>query len=87
MRSRFLWWPLHPAGYAVSNSWGVAVTWFPILLSFTAKFIILRYGGLKAHRRAMPFFAGLILGEFVIGSIWSIIGTAARIRTYAFWVY
>lgn len=87
MRSRFLWWPLHPAGYAVSNSWGVEVTWFPILISCTAKFIILRYGGLKAHRRAIPFFAGLILGEFVIGSIWSIIGTVTGIRTYAFWVY
>ncbi len=87
MRSRFLWWPLHPAGYAVSNSWGVAVTWFPILISFTAKYIILRYGGLKAHRRAIPFFAGLILGEFVVGSIWSIIGTATGVRMYAFWVY
>lgn len=87
MRSRFLWWPLHPAGYAVSNSWGLAVTWFPILISCTAKFILLRYGGMKAHRRAMPFFAGLILGEFFVGSIWSIIGGITGIRTYAFWVY
>jgi hypothetical protein len=22
MRNRFFWWPLHPAGFAVSNSWG-----------------------------------------------------------------
>jgi hypothetical protein len=87
MRSRFLWWPLHPAGYAVSNSWGLEVTWFPILISCVAKFIILRYGGLKAHRRAMPFFFGLILGEFVVGSIWSVIGTVTGINTYAFWVY
>jgi hypothetical protein len=35
----------------------------------------------------MPFFFGLILGEFVVGSIWSVIGTVTGINTYAFWVY
>lgn len=87
MRNRFIWWPLHPAGYAVSNSWGLDVTWFPILISFIIKSVILRFGGLKIHSKAMPFFGGLILGEFVIGSIWSIIGTFSGLRTYAFWVY
>lgn len=87
MRNRFIWWPLHPAGYAVSNSWGLDVTWFPILISCILKFVILKYGGLKAHNRAMPFFAGLMLGEFVIGSLWSIFGSLTGIRTYAFWVY
>lgn len=87
MRSRFLWWPLHPAGYAVSNSWGLEVTWFPILISCVAKFVILRYGGLKAHQRVIPFFFGLILGEFIVGSSWSIIGTVTGVNTYAFWVY
>lgn len=87
MRNRFIWWPLHPAGYAVSNSWGLDVTWFPILLSFIIKSIILKFGGLKVHSRAIPFFAGLILGEFVIGSIWSIIGSLSGLPTYAFWVY
>jgi hypothetical protein len=87
MRNRFIWWPLHPAGYAVSNSWGLDVTWFPILLSFIIKSFILKFGGLKAHRQVMPLFAGLILGEFVIGSIWSVIGSLTGLRTYAFWVY
>jgi hypothetical protein len=87
MRNRFIWWPLHPAGYAVSNSWGLDVTWFPILISFVIKSIILRFGGLKVHSRAMPFFAGLMLGEFVIGSIWSVIGLVSGLPTYAFWVY
>lgn len=87
MRNRFIWWPLHPAGYAVSNSWGLDVTWFPILLSFIIKSVILKFGGLKVHSRAIPFFAGLILGEFVIGSIWSIIGSLSGLPTYAFWVY
>jgi len=46
MRTRFLWWPFHPAGYALSNAWGVTVTWFPLFLSWAIKVVILRYGGL-----------------------------------------
>ena len=87
MRTRFIWWPFHPAGYALSNAWGVTVTWFPLFISWALKVVILKYGGLKTHRKAAPFFMGLILGDFVMGSIWSIAGTAFRITTYSFWVY
>jgi len=87
MRSRFIWWPLHPAGYAVSNSWGMATVWFPLLLVWAFKGILLRVGGLGMYRRAMPFFIGLMLGEFVVGSCLSVIGTATGSRVYSFWVY
>ena len=80
MRVRFLWWPLHPAGYAVSSSWGLKMTWFSILIASIVKFIILKYGGLKAHRRAIPFFLGIILGEFMIRGLWFIIGMIAKTR-------
>jgi len=85
MRIKFLWWPFHPAGYAVSGSWSMNNVWFCLLLSWVAKGTILRFGGLKAHRKATPFFLGLILGEFTIGSIWTIIGIALNIPTYGFW--
>ncbi|MGB9597747.1 MAG: DUF6784 domain-containing protein [Candidatus Poribacteria bacterium] len=48
-------------------------------------FNVLKYGGLKAFRNAIPFFLGLILGEFVVGSLWTIIGVIFGIQTYAFW--
>lgn len=86
-RSRFLWWPFHPAGYAVSNSWGMAIAWFPLFIAWIIKTLLIRIGGLKAHRRAIPFFMGLILGEFVIGSLLSVIGTVLGKTYYAFWVY
>jgi hypothetical protein len=34
----------------------------------------------------MPFFFGLILGEFVVGSLWTIIGIVFNIPSYGFWV-
>ena len=84
MRVKSFWWPFHPAGYAVSSSWSMNVFWFSILLSFFAKWIILKAGGIKTHRQAIPFFLGLILGEFIIGSGWSIIGVAMHRPMYRF---
>lgn len=86
MRMKFFWWPFHPAGFAITTSWGMNVIWSCLFVSWLSKWIILKYGGLKMHNRAVPFFLGLILGEFIIGSIWTLIGIALGIQTYGFWV-
>ena len=44
------------------------------------------YGGSRMYRQALPFFLGLILGDFVTGAAWSIIGTVLHVnlfRTFA----
>ena len=74
MRMRFMFWPFHPAGYAITTGYSVSCFWFSIFLSWLVKFIILKLGGLKTHRKFIPLFLGLILGEFVGGSFWSILG-------------
>jgi len=86
MRMHFIWWPFHPTGYAIAGSWAMGTIWTPILISWVTKWTIIKYGGLKTHRQAIPFFLGLILGEFMIGSIWSIIGIAFNVPTYKIWV-
>ncbi len=86
MRTHFIWWPFHPTGYAISGSWAMGTIWMPIFISWITKWAIIKYGGLKTHRQAIPFFIGLILGEFIIGSIWSIIGITFNIHTYKIWV-
>jgi hypothetical protein len=67
MRARFLGWPFHPAGYLIAGSFGLFRLWFPIFVSWLIKVLILRYGGLRLYRQALPFFLGLILGEFIAG--------------------
>ncbi|GIX07390.1 MAG: hypothetical protein KatS3mg115_1793 [Candidatus Poribacteria bacterium] len=84
MRMRFVWWPFHPAGFAISSSWSMNVFWFSILVSSVIKWIILRQGGLVLHRRLTPFFLGLILGEFVVGSVWHLIGITIERPMYRF---
>ena len=58
--------------------------WFSIFLSSIIKWVILRHGDLKARRKAIPLFMGLILGEFVVGSIWSILGIIVGQPMYRF---
>jgi hypothetical protein len=85
-RMRFVWWPFHPAGFAISTSWGMHVTWGCLFMSWLIKLIILKYGGPVRYRKVAPFFLGLILGEFTVGSVWTIIGIIGGIPTYGFWV-
>ena len=87
MRMRFAWWPFHPVGYAVSGSWSMEQLWFPMFVSWLFKAGILRYGGAKAYKRAIPFFIGLVLGEFVVGCYWGIHGAVFGVPTYDFWPY
>jgi hypothetical protein len=83
MKMRFLWWPFHPVGYVLGVSPAEMVyIWVPVLISWAIKLSILRYGGLKAYRRAIPFFAGLILGDYTFGCLWSIINATFKITVY-----
>lgn len=84
MRLRFLWWNLHPLGYPLAGYYHFDRLWFPFFLSWLAKWIILKYGGIKLYRKAFPLFMGLVLGEFIIGSIWGILGLLTGKPTYAF---
>ncbi|MBI3922112.1 MAG: hypothetical protein HY318_11895 [Armatimonadetes bacterium] len=73
MRARYLWWPLHPLGYAMGPSWPMIQLWFSIMVGWLLKTVILRYWGLRTFRRAKPFFLGLVVGEFGIAGVWLLI--------------
>jgi len=76
MRGRFLWWPFHPIGYLAASSYGAYRMWAPVFVTWVIKGMLLRYGGLRAYRQALPFFLGLILGEFSAGFLRTIIDLA-----------
>ena len=83
-RWRFFGFPFHPLGYAISSSWSIHLVWLPMLIAWTLKGLTMRYGGLRAYRRYLPFFLGLILGDCVVGSLWALISLLFNIRTYNF---
>jgi hypothetical protein len=86
MRTTFVWWPFHPAGYALALSYAMEYFWFPVFIAWLCKFVIIRYGGVSLYRSAIPFFLGLILGDYTIGSIWAIVGPLLGIPTYKIYI-
>ena len=86
MRMKFFWFPFHPAAYAaVCGSWAVNYIWFSLGIVWVLKLLLLKYGGRNAYRKAMPFFLGLILGQFTVGSLWTILGMVFNIPAYGIW--
>jgi len=86
MRGSFLWWPFHPAGYALSVSFAMDYFWFCFFIAWGAKLIIVRFGGMKSHNAAVPFFLGLILGDYVAGSLWALYGPIQHLTTYKIYI-
>ncbi|MCC6484281.1 MAG: hypothetical protein IT209_05480 [Armatimonadetes bacterium] len=82
VRTRAVWFPLHPAGYVLANTGTMYWLWCPFLIAWAAKVLITKYGGIKGYRTALPFFLGLVLGDFVTSSLWALTGSILGIRMY-----
>lgn len=84
MKLQVPWWPLHPLGFAVSTSYSIGTLWLPLMIAWAAKLIALKVGGMKTYKTAMDFFLGLLLGDFIIGCLWPVVGRIFGIATYSF---
>jgi hypothetical protein len=85
LRHRFVWWPLHPAGFVLGTGFGIDDYWFAMVLSSCAKFVVLRSGGVGAYRRSLPFFFGLILGDYLLACGWALLGVILDAPMYTMW--
>jgi len=63
LKMRFQWWPLHPVAFPIALSWAIDSMRPALLLVWIIKGVLLRYGGLRMHRQALPLFLGLIAGS------------------------
>ncbi|MBI3921478.1 MAG: hypothetical protein HY318_08690 [Armatimonadetes bacterium] len=84
MRMQFMWWPFHPAGFAVSGSWSMNLFWLSLLIAWLVKRSLLKYAGMESYQKAIPFFMGLILGDFLGGGMWTVYGIWLQKRVYNF---
>jgi len=80
LQVRSSWLMLHPLGYC-AGPW-LVWSWFPFVMAWFLKSVILRYGGQPAYRRLTPFFLGLVLGDYFTGAVWAIIGPLMKIQGY-----
>jgi hypothetical protein len=82
MRMRFVWWPFNPIGYAIANTDTMMWIWFPVFIGWMVKSIVFRYGGVRSYRVTLPFFFGLVLGDFAISGVLALIFLAAHMQGY-----
>jgi len=82
VRARFVSFPISPTGYVLNTSWANDLFWLDMLIAWVCKTLLLRYGGMKIYRQMLPLFLGLILGDFVTGSFWSLVGAALHMGLF-----
>ena len=72
--SRFYWWPLHPIGYLTAYSSAMRILWFSFFTGWLFNSLCIRYGGISLYKKLQYLFMGLIIGDFLMGGIWAVIG-------------
>jgi hypothetical protein len=86
-KTAFFWWPFHPIGYALANSYALEYFWSALFVGWLIKLLVVRYGGIKLYRGLLPFFTGLILGDYIIAGLWSLIGWVFGMSTYRTFIF
>ena len=84
MRMRYINWPFHPLGFAISGNYQMNHAWMPLLIAWIIKSAIIKYGGHKVYRRSVPVFLGFILADFVVISVLNLVSMALQIPCFRF---
>ncbi len=84
MRMRYVNWPFHPLGYAVSGSVVMNIVWMPLLIAWALKSLITKFGGHRLYQKFVPIFLGAIMGDFVVLSIRTIVGITLHLPAWSF---
>lgn len=71
---RFYWWPIHPIGYLTAYSSAMRILWVSFFIGWACNALCMRYGGIVLFRKLQYFFIGLIIGDFLMGGGWALIG-------------
>jgi hypothetical protein len=71
---RFYWWPIHPIGYLTAYSSAMRILWFSFFAGWLFNALCMRYGGVALFKKLRFLFIGLIVGDFLMGGIWAVIG-------------
>ncbi|UCH33564.1 MAG: hypothetical protein JSV65_13465 [Armatimonadota bacterium] len=81
-RARLPWFPLHPVGYAMANTFPWGLQPMPFFIAWLVKGAVLRFGGMRLYRRSLPFFLGLILGDLTNGAFYTLLGAFVDMSVY-----
>jgi hypothetical protein len=83
IRFRYSGFPLHPAGYALAMNFGLDYYWTGLLAVLIIKVFVTHYYGLKGYDKMRNVALGVILGEFVVETIWAVMAMYTGHSTYS----
>jgi len=85
-RYKLMRFPFHAVGYALACC-HTNYMWFPALVIFSVKTLVMRTGGMKLYRRLAPGFIAFTLGHFTSIGLWSFAGLYAGeyVQRYRVW--
>lgn len=71
---RLYWWPIHPIGYLTAYSSAMRILWVSFFIGWVCNALCMRYGGIVLFKKLQFFFIGLIIGDFLMGGGWALVG-------------
>jgi hypothetical protein len=77
LRSRLVWWRLHPIGFVTSSMINTNFLATPFFIAWVVKSIVLGLGGVQLYRRSLPLFIGLMVGYVAGVSLCSVVDMLA----------
>ena len=66
-------WPLHPIGLLMVHTFYSNEAWVSVFLGWLIKIGLLRYGGSRLYRAAIPAILGLVMGEVFAAVLWALV--------------
>lgn len=73
LRQHFVWFPFHPVGYIMMQTYPMKVLWFSVFIGWVCKSVIARYGGVKTLLSVQPLFLGIAFGDIFMMVVWLIV--------------
>src|SRR5689334_25219131 len=83
-RMRFAFFPFHPVGYVLCNTYTISYFYVPFFIAWLVKVLVQRYGGNRMYRKSLGFFIGLLLGDIIIQALWVLVSEALHVPLHHF---
>lgn len=84
LRQQFLWFPLHPVGYVLAHTGTGLSFWSHYGIAWLLKWLVLRFGGMRLYQRVLPFVFGVIVGDILTQTLWSVMAVILGVPVYQF---
>ncbi|GBC95727.1 hypothetical protein HRbin16_01520 [bacterium HR16] len=84
LRQQFLWFPLHPVGYVLAHTGTGLSFWSHYGIAWVLKALVLRFGGMRLYQRALPLVFGVIVGDILTQTLWSVMAVILNVPVYQF---